>query len=133
VARMRARARFERGVVWCVTSCGARRQRCGWKGFGCAGAREAMHLLCMSWDGGPGCVHRRGEHGLQGMCTGSLHALACYSFTPGETEIEICTPERTRAWTQGAVGWASRMLSARIRMRPPYAPLPLPGTVGRPT
>ncbi len=44
-----------------------------------------------------------------------------------EIEIEIGTPERTRAWTLGAVGWASRMLSARIRMRPPYAPLPLPG------
>ncbi len=40
-------------------------------------------------------------------------------------EIEIGTPERTRAWTLGAVGWASRMLSARIRMCPPYAPLPL--------
>jgi hypothetical protein len=47
-----------------------------------------------------------------------------------EIETEIGTPERTRAWTLGAVGWASRMLSARIRMRPPYAPLPLPGTVG---
>jgi hypothetical protein len=44
--------------------------------------------------------------------------------TVGEIEIEIGTPERTRAWTLGAVGWASRMLSARIRMRPPYAPLP---------
>ncbi len=50
-----------------------------------------------------------------------------------EIEIEIGTPERTRAWTLGAVGWASRLLSARIRMRPPYAPLPLPGTEGRPT
>jgi hypothetical protein len=45
-----------------------------------------------------------------------------------EIEIEIGTPKRTRAWTLGAVGWASRLLSARIRMRPPYAPLPLPGT-----
>jgi hypothetical protein len=45
-----------------------------------------------------------------------------------EIEIEIGTPERTRAWTLGAVGWASRLLSARIRMRPPYAPLPLPGS-----
>ncbi len=42
-----------------------------------------------------------------------------------EIEIEIGTPERTRAWTLGAVGWASRLLSARIRMRPPYAPLPV--------
>ncbi len=31
-----------------------------------------------------------------------------------EIEIEIGTPERTRAWTLGAVGWASRMLSARM-------------------
>jgi hypothetical protein len=45
-----------------------------------------------------------------------------------EIEIEIGTPEQTRAWTLGAVGWASRMLSVRIRTRPPYAPLPLPGT-----
>jgi hypothetical protein len=49
-------------------------------------------------------------------------------FRPShEIEIEIGTPEQTRAWTLGAVGWASRMLSARIHMRPPYAPLPLPG------
>jgi hypothetical protein len=46
---------------------------------------------------------------------------ACESH---EIAIEIGTPERTRSWTLGAVGWASRMLSARIRMRPPYAPLP---------
>jgi hypothetical protein len=45
-----------------------------------------------------------------------------------EIEIEIGTPERTRAWTLGAVGWASRMLSARIRTRPPYAPLPQAGS-----
>ncbi len=52
---------------------------------------------------------------------------------PPEIEIEIGTPERTRAWTLGAVGWASRLLSARIRKRPPYAPLPLPGAPTHPT
>jgi hypothetical protein len=60
----------------------------------------------------------------------TLRPGACLTI---EIEIEIGTPERTRAWTLGAVGWASRLLSARIRKRPPYAPLPLPGTEGRPT
>jgi hypothetical protein len=77
--------------------------------------RGSLSVDAMRSDGQPACrVALSGRlNGLSFVVERETKARSAGVAAGREIEIEICTPERTRAWTLGAVGWASRLLTAR--------------------